>query len=110
MTAGALGWTELQRALAGDRSTWDALVARHTHQVEVALVARGVRLAEARELTQAAWAELFARTLEGRFTHLELPGLVIHHALLLGREQRRAAQRVGPLPETRGEVDRKSVV
>jgi len=97
--AGTREWSDLQRALSGDRPTWDLLVSRHTRAVEVALLAKGQSLPEARELTQAAWALLFQRVVEGRFSRLELPGLAIHQAELLAREQRRALARVPPPDE-----------
>lgn len=103
-------WSEERRALAGDRPTWESLVARHSRAVELALLARGERLADAKELTQAAWAHVYECVTRGRFSRLELPGLVIHHASLLSREQRRASGRATPVGSDEGPPTPEDVV
>jgi RNA polymerase sigma-70 factor (ECF subfamily) len=94
--ADASAWSEERRALAGDRPTWDSLVARHSRAVELSLLAHGERLSDAKELTQAAWAHVYECVAQGRFSRLELPGLVIHQAGLLAKEQHRSAARAVP--------------
>src|SRR4051812_40692516 len=81
------------RALDGDRDAWGALIARHDHKVVVALLARGVALAQARELAHQAWIRLIAQQRAGRLDRLELPGLAIRQAsfLALDAARRRAA-------------------
>jgi DNA-directed RNA polymerase specialized sigma24 family protein len=68
------------RALAGCRHSWDALIARHDRTVVLALLARGVRLAHAREAAHEAWVRLLMRQRAGGLERLELPGLAIKQA------------------------------
>ena len=72
-------------ALRGDREAWNVLVARHTPRVVVALVARGVLPAQAREFAQDAWLKLVERAAAGQLATLELPGLAIRQATFLAR-------------------------
>jgi RNA polymerase sigma factor (sigma-70 family) len=92
------------QALAGDRDAWGALIARHDHKVVVALLARGVALAQARELAHQAWIRLIAQQRAGRLDRLELPGLAIRQAsfLALDAARRRAA---GTRGETTADAD-----
>jgi RNA polymerase sigma-70 factor (ECF subfamily) len=80
----------IERARSGDREAWGALVARHDHRVVLALLARGVRLADARELSHQAWARLIAQQRAGRLERLELPGLAIRQAVFLALDAARA--------------------
>jgi RNA polymerase sigma-70 factor (ECF subfamily) len=81
------------RAQRGDRDAWGALIARHDHRVVLALVARGVRIDEAREFAHRAWIRLIEQQRAGRLAQLELPGLAIRQAgfLALDEARRRAA-------------------
>ncbi len=79
----------VELARAGDRDAWDVLIARHDHRVVLSLLARGVRLARARELAQQAWMRLFAQQVAGRLERLELPGLAIRQAAFLALEDAR---------------------
>jgi DNA-directed RNA polymerase specialized sigma24 family protein len=76
-------------ALAGDREAWDALIARHDHRLILSLLARGVRLAQARELAQRTWMRLYAQQRAGRLDRLELPGLAIRQASFLALDDAR---------------------
>jgi len=83
-------------ALGGDGGCWDALIIRHHHKVVVSLLARGVPLEAAKELTQETWTRLIESQRAGRLSDLRLPGLAIAQAAFLAasdwrRESRRAA-------------------
>ena len=81
------------RALAGDRQAWGVLIERHDRVVVLSLLARGVRLAQARDLSQQAWLRLMDQQRAGRLTSLSLPGLAIRQAAFLALE---AARPRGP--------------
>ncbi|MBX3230922.1 MAG: sigma-70 family RNA polymerase sigma factor [Labilithrix sp.] len=69
---------------------WDALIAEHDRRVLLTLLARGVRIDRARDITQETWARLIAHQRAGRILHVELPGLALRQAFfLLGDELRR---------------------
>jgi len=72
---------------------WDALIARHDRRVLLTLLARGVRLDRARDLTQETWTRLIAHQRAGRLPRLELPGLAIKQALFLAIDDARRARR-----------------
>ena len=82
----------LELAEAGDRAAWNALISRHDHRVVVSLVARGLRLQDARELAQQTWTRLIAQQRAGRLARLELPGLAIRQAAFLALDAARAAR------------------
>ena len=67
----------LEQARTGDRAAWDQLYRLHDRCVLFSLLGRGVPMARAQELCQAAWARAIARSDEGRLTELKLPGLLI---------------------------------
>ena len=54
-----------QRALAGDRRAWDALISRHHRRVVVSLLAKGIRVDRAHELAQEAWTRLIQQQQTG---------------------------------------------
>jgi RNA polymerase sigma factor (sigma-70 family) len=83
-------------ALSGDAAAWSALIARHGHKVLVALLARGVPLERAREVTQETWLRLMERQRQGRLTELSLPGLAIVQAGFLASNERRRSGRQLP--------------
>lgn len=84
------------RALAGDRSAWSRLIARHDRRVLLSLLARGVRVDRARELAQETWLRLYERHRRGELPRLELPGLAIVQAGFLAANERRREQRPSP--------------
>lgn len=94
----------LERARGGDREAWGALVARHDHRVVVALLARGIRLAEARELSHQAWSRLIAQQQAGRLRQLELPGLAIRQAAFLAQDSARAERVASRRAEADGQA------
>ncbi|MFO0599205.1 MAG: sigma-70 family RNA polymerase sigma factor [Myxococcaceae bacterium] len=83
----------MQRARAGERDAWASLVERWRHRVVVALMAEGFGVEGARDLAQEAWAAIWDKHQRGELDQLELPGLVIAHARLLAKDQRRRARR-----------------
>lgn len=84
---------------------WEGLIARHDHAVVLSLLARGLRIDEAREVAHDAWARLFEESRAGRLRRLELPGLAIRQALFLASDFRRAQRRLGVRPEALDLVD-----
>jgi RNA polymerase sigma factor (sigma-70 family) len=98
----AEGADTIGAALAGDGAAWSVLIAHHSHRVQVALLARGVPIERARELTQETWLRLMERQRAGRLTELSLPGLAIVQAGFLAANERRHSNRHLPaaaLPE-----------
>jgi RNA polymerase sigma-70 factor (ECF subfamily) len=77
------------------RADWPQLIERHTHAVVVSLLARGLRLARARELAAETWSLLYERHQAGLLPVLELPGLAIRQASFLAlKEGARGARSV----------------
>ena len=72
---------------------WEALIALHDHVVVLALLSRGLRLHEARELAHDAWSRLFEQRVAGKLERMELPGLAIRQALFLASDFRRQRRR-----------------
>lgn len=79
----------IELAMTGDREAWGALVARHDHRVVLSLLARGLRMARARELAHETWLRLIAQQRAGRLARLELPGLAIRQAAFLALDDAR---------------------
>jgi RNA polymerase sigma factor (sigma-70 family) len=77
------------RLIEPHRAAWEALVRRHTRQVLVSLLARGLTLEQAQELAQEAWTRLWHQHLRGALRTVELPGLAITQAGFLARDARR---------------------
>ena len=100
-----------QRALAGDRRAWDALIARHHRRVVVSLLAKGVRVDRAHELAQETWTRLIQQQQRGLLTELRLPNLAITQASFLAADEARRSRReailgnVEELPERQHPVD-----
>jgi len=100
-----------QKALAGDRRAWDALIARHHRRVVVSLLARGIRVDRAQELAQEAWTRLIQQQQRGLLTELRLPNLAITQAAFLAADDARRSRReaiagnVEELPERQHPVD-----
>jgi RNA polymerase sigma-70 factor (ECF subfamily) len=75
------------------QTDWEGLIAQHDHTVVLALLAKGLRIHEAREIAHDAWARLFEQRLAGKLPTLELPGLAIRQALYLAADFLRARRR-----------------
>lgn len=85
---------ELARfALEGDSEAWSEIARRHTHRVIVTLLARGVALDAAEDLTQEVWLRLMQQQRSGRLKAMRLPGLAIAQAAWLAKEAGRTLQR-----------------
>lgn len=85
-----------EAALGGDARAWDALYRRHERRVIVALLARGVRVDRARDISQDAWARLIVQQRKGKLKALTLPGLAVRQALFLAQEEARRARHRKP--------------
>ncbi|MCA2980091.1 MAG: hypothetical protein INH41_18275 [Myxococcaceae bacterium] len=72
---------------------WTLRISEHDHVVVLALLSRGVRLQDARDLAQDAWARLVEAERAGRLERIELPGLVIRQAMFLLAERHRVLRR-----------------
>jgi RNA polymerase sigma-70 factor (ECF subfamily) len=100
-----------ERALAGDRKAWDALIARHHRRVVVSLLAKGIRVDRAHELAQETWARLVQQQQRGLLTELRLPNLALTQAAFLAADDARRSRRealsgpVEELPERQQPVD-----
>lgn len=80
-------------------ASWSDSIAQHDHTVVVALLSKGVRLDDARDLAQESWTRLIAADQAGRLERIELPGLAIHQAMFLLSERRRVSKRRVEVPE-----------
>lgn len=97
----------LALAQRGDRDAWGVLIKRHDHRVVLSLLARGLRLDQARELAHQTWIRLIAQQDAGRLERIDLPGLAIRQAgfLALDAVRRRDPAAHDPLPDTAAVVD-----
>lgn len=78
---------------------WDDTIRQHERRVVVTLLARGIPLERAKELTQEAWFRLIRQHRAGKLSELRFPGVAIRQALFLAREaQRRHSRRRGKDP------------
>jgi RNA polymerase sigma-70 factor (ECF subfamily) len=100
----------VERALTGDREAWGELIQRHSREVLVFLLARGVRVDRAQELVQETWATLLAQQARGGLRQLKLPGLALTQAhYLLLHEVRRRPERFASLEDLGVEVPEEAV-
>lgn len=88
----------VRRALAGERSAWDALVLRHRRAVLVALLAQGLTLSAAEEVCQEAWSRLWSQQQRGGLSRLELPGLAVTQARFIARDGYRRDRLAAAIP------------
>src|SRR5689334_4039581 len=87
------------------RTDWEGMIAEHDHTVVLALLSRGFRIHEAREIAHDTWARLFEQQQAGRLPTFELPGLAIRQAMFLAADFRRARRRPNVPVETVELVD-----
>jgi RNA polymerase sigma-70 factor (ECF subfamily) len=80
-------------ALQGSAEAWSEIARRHTRRVVVSLLARGMSLQTAEDLTQEAWIRLMQRQREGGLRSMRLPGLAVAQAGWLAREESRTRLR-----------------
>jgi RNA polymerase sigma-70 factor (ECF subfamily) len=108
---GREGWSELpdgvlaEHALSGESRAWDEISRRHSRRVIVSLLARGIDLAEAEDLTQDVWLRLIQQQRAGKLQTLLLPGLAIAQALWLARERIRTLRRRDAILGSSGELE-----
>ena len=86
-------------ALEGRTDAWDEIVRRCSHQVRLALLARGVALDAVEDLVQEAWMRLVQQQRAGRLRTLELPGLAVAQAGWLALEAQRTIARRAALAQ-----------
>ena len=79
--------------MQGSADAWGEIARRHTHRVVVSLLAAGIPLETAEDLTQEVWVRLMRQQQEGRLQELRLPGLAIAQAAWLAREAQRTQRR-----------------
>lgn len=87
--------TELEPKTVVDRDAWAAIVEAHQHTVLLSLLAMGLPIDRARDLTNQTWARLLDQQQKDKLDRLEFPGLAVRQARflaldLLRREQREA--------------------
>lgn len=88
----------LASARLGAREAWGVLIARHQRRVLVALLAEGLGLHDARDVSQDAWVRVWQQHQAGALASLQLPGVVVTQARFLARDllrRRRAAPHEG---------------
>jgi RNA polymerase sigma-70 factor (ECF subfamily) len=76
-------------AAAGSRGAWEALVHRHRRRVLVTLLAEGLSVDDARDVSQEAWARLWSQHQQGALSSLSFPGIVVTQARFLARDLKR---------------------
>ncbi len=59
---------------------WAQVIANHNHTVVVSLLARGLRLSDARQVAVDTWSLLYERHAAGLIASLEFPGLAVRQA------------------------------
>ena len=94
----------IAQALRGDRAAWQHLIITHSRRVTVALLAEGVSMDDARDLTQDVWARLWNQIQSGGLASLQLPGIAVTQARFLARDLQRRRRTVRYEAET-GDVE-----
>lgn len=92
-----LGRSAKARGDAAESVPWSSLIKRHERRVVVALLARGVPIERAKELSQEAWLRLMEQHRSGKLGELRLPGIAIKQAIFLAKDQCRRQRRLVPL-------------
>ena len=86
--------SSVSESTPSEPAVWGRWMAQHQHSVVLALLARGVRLSQARALAHEAFATLFVKWIDGRLPFVELPGLAIAEANFLLQRGGRARETV----------------
>ena len=76
----------LAEASRGVRGAWDALEAKHRRRILVSLLALGLGVEEARDLSQDAWTRVWQQHRSGALASLVFPGIVITQARFLAQD------------------------
>ncbi len=74
------------RALQGDRAAWEQLIAQHSRRVHVTLLAAGLSMDDAKDLTQDVWARLWSQIRTGALRVLQLPGIAVTQAQFMAKD------------------------
>ena len=77
------------RSRATTAVPWNELMRTHGRRIIVSLVARGIPMERARELSQEAWLRIIAQHRAGRLDRLEMPGIVVAQANFLAHDEHR---------------------
>lgn len=77
------------RVRPGAAVPWNELMRTHGRRIIVSLVARGIPMERARELSQEAWLRIIAQHRAGRLDRLEMPGIVVAQANFLAHDEHR---------------------
>lgn len=91
----------LAEASRGVREAWGTIEARHRRRVLVSLLALGLGVEEARDVSQDAWTRVWQQHRAGALASLVFPGIVIAQARFLAHDLLRR-RRLAP---ERAEVD-----
>jgi len=83
---------------------WNALIHRHNRRIVVALLARGLRIDQAKDVAQETWLRLIEQQRAGRLPTLTLPGLALAQATFIACDAARKSARVRRV-EGGGDVD-----
>ena len=94
----------IARAMRGERPAWEQLIKQHSRRVTVALMAEGLSIDDARDLTQDVWARLWNQIRTGALASLQLPGLAVTQSRFLARDLLRRRRTV-QYEEERAEVE-----
>ena len=94
----------LAEASRGVREAWDSLEAKHRRRILVSLLALGLGVEEARDVSQDAWGRVWQQHRAGALASLVFPGIVIAQARFLAHDLLRR-RRLAP---ERGEADAQS--
>lgn len=76
----------IARAMRGERSAWEQLITQHSRRVMVAVLAEGLSIDDARDLTQDVWARLWNQIRTKALASLQLPGIAVTQAQFLARD------------------------
>ena len=82
------------RALRGDRAAWEQLITQHSRRVQVTLLAAGLSVDDAKDLTQDVWARLWHQIREGALLVLQLPGIAVTQAQFMAKDLHRRRRTV----------------
>src|SRR5688572_14936753 len=83
-----------QRALDSSVDAWNALIQRHNRRVVVALLARCLRIDQAKDIAQETWLRLIEQQRAGKLPTLTLPGLALAQATFIACDAARKTARL----------------
>jgi RNA polymerase sigma-70 factor (ECF subfamily) len=92
---------EAQRTIL-DESAWSQIVQEHQHTVLLSLLALGLSIDRARDLTNQTWARLLDQQDKGRLEEMSFPGLAVRQARFLALDSFKREKREAEAMETIG--------